>query len=97
MDFICITHLEIETKSPDVQRTHTINQIAHDLVKVIETPTAIPFDLFGHFNMCGLQYVVIDIVRRIELNSELNRVEHITNVTLSYPDDEMCIEDRVPF
>lgn len=97
MDFICITHLEIETMSPDIQRTHTINQITHDLVKVIETPTAIPFELFGHFTMCGIQYVVIDIKRKIEINSEKNRVEHITTVILSYPDDEMCIEDKIPF
>ncbi len=97
MDFICITRFHIRLQNPEAERLHTINEIRYDIVKEIETQTPIPFELFGKFGMCEQKYIVVDILRRIELNTDLGRVEHITNISLSYESDVDCIESYVPF
>ena len=97
MDFVYITYFEIKTLTPEITRRHTINAIQLDILNEIETQTPIPYVFLGDFTMCDIDFKVVDLKTKIEINSALNRVEHKSFITLSYAEDLPCIDEMIPF
>ena len=97
MDFIYVTNFEIKTLSDEFKRINTINHINLDFLERIETKSPIPFVVYGDFTMCNKDFTIADLKVRFVVNSTLNRIEHVSDIILTYADDQESLEEFLPF